>query len=300
MRRRPSDLGPAAANIAQRSHELAPVVDRGERRLGHERHDRRQVTLPVTVERPEVGVGVGEQPRRDRDGDVSGDASREEQGVYECPTSAAVAVHEGVDRFELGVSEGGVYQRRNVVAGQEPHQVVDRGGDAVVVRGHERRLVRPVVTASDPDLFGAPPSGDIGMRPPHERGVHREEGVGVQPVGEVDGGTHGTGVGDDLGGVTTVVVSQFGQCDGPGRRGETLDSRGRRRFRPQQHRTEGGDGIAHLRIEPGDLDRCPDGARHRRGWGHDIVMGDGGKHRRPVRPLVPVTDPTRDMLRRNS
>ena len=229
---------------------------------------------PVGGQCGEVRSGVGQQPGRHRHGDVAGQAVAAQHRVDQRAAGAAVAVGERVDRLELGVRDRGLGQR---LAGRPLHER-DRssissgtwswcGGTNVGLVRAERvcRRSRPVPRASG--------RRSPGGRAPQERRVHREDGVGVETVGEVERGRASRRT------LPTISVAlrlsrlaELGQRDRLRTRRQVLDHRRRRRLRPQQDRRERRDLGAQLRVEPRDLD--------------GRLLGERGNLRRQLERLV--------------
>ena len=175
-----------------------------------------RVTRAIGLQGRHVAVAVVEQPSGDGDGDVPRDARRPEEGVDEGAAGAPVAVGERVDRLELGMRHRGLREDGQVVPRAEGDEVVDCQADAGGVRvdevgGQGRAAARP-----DPHRLGAPPD-EVRGRLVQQRLLHPQDGVRIEPVGELDGGHHGFGVGHDDGCVAAAGMGGLGLGDGPGR-----------------------------------------------------------------------------------
>jgi hypothetical protein len=84
------------------------------------------------------------------------------------------------------------------------------------LRGHEQRVVRTEVAATDPDLLASPVAGDVRRDVLHQSSMHRQDRVRVDPVSQRKRCLHGVGVGHDLAGVAPTGVAELGFCDGTG------------------------------------------------------------------------------------
>ena len=80
------------------------------------------------------------------------------------PPDPPVAVGEGVDRFELGVRQRGLDQRRIAIAVHEVDQVVEQRGDVLWRRRDEGCCTRVGVVAADPVLRGPYHATQVGPR----------------------------------------------------------------------------------------------------------------------------------------
>src|SRR5437764_6611106 len=81
-----------------------------------------------------------------------GKAPAAQDHLYKRAPGASVSVFEGVDSLELGVSDAGLNQWRQVVALTEGGRIVDEPPDFIRWRGDEVSPARVVVVASDPVL----------------------------------------------------------------------------------------------------------------------------------------------------
>jgi len=140
-----------------------------------------------------------------------------------CPP---VSVGERVDGLELGMRESGLRENGDVVACDEGDQIVDGAWHPLVMGRHKFGAVGPMGATADPYLFLAPFASDLRTARTKESLVHRQDGLGVDPCGEVDRGSHRSGVGDDQSGVSASLGMKFRLGDGPGRGGQVLDLRG--------------------------------------------------------------------------
>ena len=113
--------------------------------------------------------------RRDRD--VAREAVATEHRADERPPGAAIAVGERVDRLELSVREQRFGEGVDVGSVGETDQVVDEGGDAFVVGGHETRTLWAGCGTTDPHRFGAPFARPFGVSVAEQAGVHVEDAV---------------------------------------------------------------------------------------------------------------------------
>lgn len=77
--------GAGGADTVQVSDELPAVGERSEGGVGEPFDDRDRIAATVCAQRGEVGIDVGQQPRGDRDGHVSGEAGVAQLGVDERP-----------------------------------------------------------------------------------------------------------------------------------------------------------------------------------------------------------------------
>ncbi len=232
---------PAVVDLAKLGDQRPAVGHRGERRRGHPVDDRSGIAPAVVLERGDVAVGVHQQPGRDRHGHVPGQGLVAQQGMQQGAAGAAVAVGNGWMVSNWACEHRRLHQDRQIVAVHEGDQVGDRRLHPIMVGRHEGGVVRAECAAPDPDLFLAPPPGDRGIDVLGQRPVHGQDRLAAQLFGQGDRGIHRADVGHDLVGVAPAGGMQLGLGDGPGRGGEVLDLRARRRFRAQQDRTEGRD-----------------------------------------------------------
>ena len=210
---------------------MASVGQRTEGRRRELFDDGDEVVVAVGGERSEVRVGVGEQPSRDRDGDVAGEALVAQLCVHEGTAVSSVSIGERMDGLELGVGDGGLGQNRYVVAIDEREQVVDRTRDVVVARRDEQRVVRAVIAPTDPHWFLTPTAGDFRPGLDEQGRMHRSDCVSIETFGECDGSGHCPLVGNDEGGVVARMAVEFGFGNGAGGNRQVLDLGGCCRFR---------------------------------------------------------------------
>lgn len=188
----------------------------------------------------DVAGGPGGEHEAERWGDPPTQAPPPQDEMDERTTRPAVAVGEGVKRLELRVGEGGLYERRVVVAGEVGAEVVEQGGQGRVGWGHEGRIQRGV--AADPVLLRADHTAQVGVPGVGEqRAVDVAQGVrGDRAVVNGEGGRHRPQVADDLlgraGGIEGGV--EVGEGEAARADHEALDERGADGFRAQQQACE--------------------------------------------------------------
>jgi hypothetical protein len=85
---------------------------------------------------------------------------------------AAVTVSERMDGLELSVRQRGMRENGQVVSVDEPHQVGDRFGDAIMMWRYEKRVVWPQIAAANPDLFCSPTTCVDRIGFDHQRPMH--------------------------------------------------------------------------------------------------------------------------------
>jgi hypothetical protein len=151
--------------------------------------------------------------------------------VDQTPPDPAVAVRERMDRLELGVRDGGLQRRGEVVAVEEGAQVRQEVGDPPFGRRDERRDPRVVVVASDPVLAVTDDSGDSPRRRRlQQRVVDGDEivdGQGASLTSQRDRVLHGGEVSEHVRGSSVALVvgglTERGTGEALVRQRETLD-----------------------------------------------------------------------------
>ena len=88
-------------------------------------HPRRDPAVPELDEATDVALRSRGQHDRDGRHEYRRQASAPEDGMDEAAADATVAIREWMDGLELGVSDRGHGDRRDVVARQEGHEVID-------------------------------------------------------------------------------------------------------------------------------------------------------------------------------
>jgi hypothetical protein len=64
------------------------------------------ITVAIGAQGAEVGVGVGEEPRRDRDGDLAGESLVAQHRLDQCAAGPTIAVGEGMNGLERCMGDG--------------------------------------------------------------------------------------------------------------------------------------------------------------------------------------------------
>ena len=157
-----------------------------------------------------------------------------EHGVNEHPSGASVAVGEGVDRLELGVSQCDMLKNGNVSAMAEVDQVLKEFHDPVGVRRDDGRSVGCWRIRSDPDLPRSPGAWFSVVGTVQQGPVDGQHGVQRQFVGEVSSTLHGIDVGGHERGIGACLLLEGSQGKSFGTCRDVLDLRGRSRLRAQQ------------------------------------------------------------------
>src|SRR5699024_3373349 len=98
-----------------------------------------EVAVAVGRQGCEIGLGVGEKSRGDRNSGTGRRAILLEHRVHQSTSGAPVAVVEWVDRLELSVRDSGLREQRYVSSCDERAQIVNGRRHARMVGWHERR-----------------------------------------------------------------------------------------------------------------------------------------------------------------
>jgi hypothetical protein len=102
------------------------------------------------------------------------------------------------------------------------------------MRWDEVGLVRAERCTADPDLLLAPASRDLPVQLTGQGCVHCQNRVGIQPLRQLEGGSRGRDVANDLRRVGRRAAAQLGESNGLRASGQALDRRRRRRLRAQE------------------------------------------------------------------
>ena len=159
-----------------------------------------------------------------------------------------------MDRLELGVSNRGVHECRDVGPLDESDEIHHGRRHSVLMRGYEARVVYRVATNAYLVLAPAPRP----LRAAHrqEGRVHGDDRVFVNVISQLKSSVHRRGVGNDQRCVLShAIVADAGKSDGLRARRKIFDLRGRRRLGAQEYRREVGELPAQFGVEPGDFNR---------------------------------------------
>ena len=162
----------------QRGHLVGELDRRGGRSpgcLGERADPLGDASLAERREPLDVGGGAGRQDDADRRDEAGGDAAAPQHDVHEGAADAAVAVDERVDGLELGVGDGRLRHRGQVVAGDEGDEVLEQRPDEVLGRRHEGGVGRVAEPAADPVLLLAHAAGPRPLVARHEHRVDRQQ-----------------------------------------------------------------------------------------------------------------------------
>lgn len=106
--------------------------------LGEHADKRRGVTFTKCGKRCEVLVGFVQQTRGYRRHNMACESFVAQDGVDQRAPGTSVAIREWVNRLELGMSQGALQKRRDVVPLQEQHQIGHACVDQLRLWTHER------------------------------------------------------------------------------------------------------------------------------------------------------------------
>ena len=112
--------------------------------LGEHADKRRGVTFTKCGKRCEVLVGFVQQTRGYRRHNMACESFVAQDGVDQRAPGTSVAIREWVNRLELGMSQGALQKRRDVVPLQEQHQIGHACVDQLRLWTHERCAARRV------------------------------------------------------------------------------------------------------------------------------------------------------------
>ena len=157
-------LSPLLLDLDHVVEQMACILQRGERRIGTEFHDRHEVAMSVLGQCFDVTMLLGDDSRRDRQRGRLGQTVSAKECMDQRTADASVAVGERVDRLELSVHDHGLYEHRHVRSVDEPAQVLDRIEDPRHGGRDELGGGRPGGVAADPHGLVPPASGEHGMR----------------------------------------------------------------------------------------------------------------------------------------
>jgi hypothetical protein len=199
------------------------------------------VALAVRTETTDVRLRLVPKDEADR-GDVARDLLPPAQnGVDQCSTDSAVPVCKRMDVLELGVSDGGLCDRCQVIASDELAEVLEQGTHVLVRRRNVRGSDRVVVVSADPVLSFADQPGDLGIlgesqqRPVDVLDVADGQRLGCRA--DRDCPLHRLDVAEHLGGARISLAARalvVSSGEALLRDGHSLDPRRRRALRAQQ------------------------------------------------------------------
>lgn len=157
-----------------RSHEhVEPVLDTASRgfRAGC-------AVVAVGHQPGHVGARLRRQAQTDRRHERRRHRPAPQHHVDQCPSGAAVSVRERVHRLELGVNQGRLHDRRQVVTVEERAQVLQQSGHPIRRWWHERGRAGVEAVSANPVLFGPDlPAQIVPLAVDHQLAVYVENVV---------------------------------------------------------------------------------------------------------------------------